>query len=238
MSHLKVFTVFLLDGSVTIFCCINRQEMAGTERPRKRPLTEANDHLEGWLGEKSAFSSNEEICKDETYVDLPVVQRSQVSKSSNISNLKTFHLTEDLDMIITFKEYSETGLSKSSKLMNPHLFDRTKSQAHEDKTNHTSENIKETKLSVQEIPSFEELVPTNDFLEWWFEQMSAASSNDNICKEKTTSCTGRLCVKEGFGNQINLFRDRGLNPRPSAQKSDTLPLDHQVTYSSSLSREY
>nr|CAD7445398.1 unnamed protein product [Timema bartmani] len=36
-------------------------------------------------------------------------------------------------------------------------------------------------------------------------------------------------VKEGFGNQINLCRDRGLNPGPSAQKSDTLPLDHQVT---------
>nr|CAD7585497.1 unnamed protein product [Timema genevievae] len=34
-------------------------------------------------------------------------------------------------------------------------------------------------------------------------------------------------VKEGFGNQINLCRDRGLNPGPSAQKSDTLPLDHQ-----------
>nr|CAD7569633.1 unnamed protein product [Timema californicum] len=34
-------------------------------------------------------------------------------------------------------------------------------------------------------------------------------------------------VKEGFGNQINLCRDRGLNPGHSAQKSDTLPLDHQ-----------
>nr|CAD7455764.1 unnamed protein product [Timema tahoe] len=34
-------------------------------------------------------------------------------------------------------------------------------------------------------------------------------------------------VKEGFGNQINLCRDRGLNPGLSAQKSDTLPLDHQ-----------
>nr|CAD7462357.1 unnamed protein product [Timema tahoe] len=34
-------------------------------------------------------------------------------------------------------------------------------------------------------------------------------------------------VKEGFGNQINLCRDRGLNPGPPAQKSDTLPLDHQ-----------
>ncbi|CAG2058583.1 unnamed protein product [Timema podura] len=33
-------------------------------------------------------------------------------------------------------------------------------------------------------------------------------------------------MKEGFGGQINLFQDRGLNPRPSAQKSDTLPLDH------------
>nr|CAD7577281.1 unnamed protein product [Timema californicum] len=35
-------------------------------------------------------------------------------------------------------------------------------------------------------------------------------------------------VKYGFGNQINLCRNRGLNPRPPAQKSDTLPLDHQV----------
>nr|CAD7461781.1 unnamed protein product [Timema tahoe] len=34
-------------------------------------------------------------------------------------------------------------------------------------------------------------------------------------------------VKEGFGIQINLCLDRGLNPGPSAQKSDTLPLDHQ-----------
>nr|CAD7463066.1 unnamed protein product [Timema tahoe] len=34
-------------------------------------------------------------------------------------------------------------------------------------------------------------------------------------------------VKEGFGNQINLCRDRGLNSGPPAQKSDTLPLDHQ-----------
>nr|CAD7417514.1 unnamed protein product [Timema poppensis] len=30
-------------------------------------------------------------------------------------------------------------------------------------------------------------------------------------------------VKEGFGNQINPCRDRGLNPGPLAQKSDTLP---------------
>nr|CAD7590926.1 unnamed protein product [Timema genevievae] len=36
-------------------------------------------------------------------------------------------------------------------------------------------------------------------------------------------------VKEGFGNQINLCRYRGLNPGLSAQKSGTLTLDHQVT---------
>nr|CAD7440088.1 unnamed protein product [Timema bartmani] len=44
---------------------------------------------------------------------------------------------------------------------------------------------------------------------------------------------GRLFleVNEGFGNQINLCPDRGLNPGPPAQKSDTLPLDHQVTMS-------
>nr|CAD7600823.1 unnamed protein product [Timema genevievae] len=35
-------------------------------------------------------------------------------------------------------------------------------------------------------------------------------------------------VREGFGNQINPCRDRGLNPGPSAQKSDT-SLDRQVT---------
>ncbi|CAG2054919.1 unnamed protein product, partial [Timema podura] len=35
-------------------------------------------------------------------------------------------------------------------------------------------------------------------------------------------------VKEGFGNQINLCRDRGLSLRPPAPKSDTLPLDHQL----------
>nr|CAD7399353.1 unnamed protein product [Timema poppensis] len=38
-------------------------------------------------------------------------------------------------------------------------------------------------------------------------------------------------VKEGFGNQINLCQDRGLNPEPQAQKSDTRPLDRQVTES-------
>nr|CAD7448080.1 unnamed protein product [Timema bartmani] len=36
-------------------------------------------------------------------------------------------------------------------------------------------------------------------------------------------------VKEGFGNQINLCRDRGLNPGTPAQKSDILPLDCQIT---------
>nr|CAD7395727.1 unnamed protein product [Timema cristinae] len=36
-------------------------------------------------------------------------------------------------------------------------------------------------------------------------------------------------VKEGFSNQINLCRDRGLNPGPPAPMSGTLPLDHQVT---------
>ncbi|CAG2058852.1 unnamed protein product [Timema podura] len=36
-------------------------------------------------------------------------------------------------------------------------------------------------------------------------------------------------VKEGFGNQINLCRGRGLDPGPPAQKFDTLPLDRQVT---------
>nr|CAD7409741.1 unnamed protein product [Timema cristinae] len=34
-------------------------------------------------------------------------------------------------------------------------------------------------------------------------------------------------MKEGFGNQINLCRDRGVNPGTPAQKFDTLPLNHQ-----------
>nr|CAD7460706.1 unnamed protein product [Timema tahoe] len=36
-------------------------------------------------------------------------------------------------------------------------------------------------------------------------------------------------VKEEFGNQINLCRDRGMNPGPSAQRSDTLSLDCQTS---------
>nr|CAD7195733.1 unnamed protein product [Timema douglasi] len=40
------------------------------------------------------------------------------------------------------------------------------------------------------------------------------------------------CRGEGrVGNHINLCRDRGLKPGPPAQKSDSLPLDRQVTYS-------
>nr|CAD7580485.1 unnamed protein product [Timema californicum] len=34
-------------------------------------------------------------------------------------------------------------------------------------------------------------------------------------------------VKEGYGNQINLCWDRGLNPVILTQESDNLPLDHQ-----------
>nr|CAD7585663.1 unnamed protein product [Timema genevievae] len=51
-------------------------------------------------------------------------------------------------------------------------------------------------------------------------------SQDSQPHEFTQSSTK---VKEGFINQINLCRDRGLSPRPPAQKSDTIPLDHQVT---------
>nr|CAD7441000.1 unnamed protein product [Timema bartmani] len=43
---------------------------------------------------------------------------------------------------------------------------------------------------------------------------------------KTTVPVG---VREGFDNQTNLCRDRGLNPGPPAQKSETLPLSRQVT---------
>nr|CAD7608349.1 unnamed protein product [Timema genevievae] len=35
--------------------------------------------------------------------------------------------------------------------------------------------------------------------------------------------------RKEFGNQIDLCRDRGLSPGSPAQKSDTLPLDHQFT---------
>nr|CAD7440297.1 unnamed protein product [Timema bartmani] len=51
-------------------------------------------------------------------------------------------------------------------------------------------------------------------------------SQDSQPHEFTQSSTK---VKEGFINQINLCWDRGLSPRPPAQKSDTIPLDHQVT---------
>nr|CAD7401487.1 unnamed protein product [Timema poppensis] len=37
-------------------------------------------------------------------------------------------------------------------------------------------------------------------------------------------------VKEGFANQIDMCRGRGLNPGPPPQKSDTLPLYCQVTH--------
>nr|CAD7257584.1 unnamed protein product [Timema shepardi] len=52
-----------------------------------------------------------------------------------------------------------------------------------------------------------------------------------------------FCITEVMDNsvkllslQINLCRDRGLNPGPPAQKSDTLPLDHQVTPSLIMQR--
>nr|CAD7602990.1 unnamed protein product [Timema genevievae] len=51
----------------------------------------------------------------------------------------------------------------------------------------------------------------------------------NRCLPSVKLEQARNLVKEGFGNQINLCRDRGLNPGPLAQKSDTLLLDHQVT---------
>nr|CAD7567970.1 unnamed protein product [Timema californicum] len=39
----------------------------------------------------------------------------------------------------------------------------------------------------------------------------------------------KLEVNEGFGNQINLCRYQGLSHGSPAQKSVTLPLDHQPT---------
>nr|CAD7406163.1 unnamed protein product [Timema cristinae] len=38
-------------------------------------------------------------------------------------------------------------------------------------------------------------------------------------------------VTKGFGSQINLCRDQGLNPGPPTHKSYTIPLDRQVTNS-------
>nr|CAD7571215.1 unnamed protein product [Timema californicum] len=43
------------------------------------------------------------------------------------------------------------------------------------------------------------------------------------------SVLGPSITGEGFGNQLSLCQDLRLNPGPPSQKSDTLPLDHQVT---------
>nr|CAD7442055.1 unnamed protein product [Timema bartmani] len=56
------------------------------------------------------------------------------------------------------------------------------------------------------------------------------SDEDTASVFKLVDLAQMYKVKEGFGNQINLCRDRGWNPGPPAQKSDTLPLDHQVTH--------
>nr|CAD7450558.1 unnamed protein product [Timema bartmani] len=54
------------------------------------------------------------------------------------------------------------------------------------------------------------------------------SLGSSLCPIWSNSRVGGLPkVKEGFGNQINLCWDRGLNTGPPAQRSDTLPLDHQ-----------
>nr|CAD7396429.1 unnamed protein product [Timema cristinae] len=48
---------------------------------------------------------------------------------------------------------------------------------------------------------------------------------ERFYKEKKATHKTRKEVKEGFGNQINLCRDRLKNSGPTAQKSDTLPAD-------------
>nr|CAD7453189.1 unnamed protein product [Timema tahoe] len=59
----------------------------------------------------------------------------------------------------------------------------------------------------------------------------AGCVNLSVNREAVDPERGQLSpqVKERFGNQINLCRDQGLNPGPSAPKSDTLRLDHQLT---------
>nr|CAD7572729.1 unnamed protein product [Timema californicum] len=73
------------------------------------------------------------------------------------------------------------------------------------------------------------------------QQLSAGMTEEQLEEEKETEKQQleailqllrqqeeKFQVKEGFGNQINLCRDRGLNLGPPAHKSDTLPLDRQV----------
>nr|CAD7262927.1 unnamed protein product [Timema shepardi] len=56
----------------------------------------------------------------------------------------------------------------------------------------------------------------------------AAEEQENSSSEESGSSSQEK-VEEGFGNQINLCPDRGLNPGPPAPMSDTLPLECQVT---------
>nr|CAD7458745.1 unnamed protein product [Timema tahoe] len=55
--------------------------------------------------------------------------------------------------------------------------------------------------------------------------ISTASYYPFVLYALTLMCNSR--GKERFGNQINLYKDRGLNLGPPAQKSDTLSLDRQ-----------
>nr|CAD7606885.1 unnamed protein product [Timema genevievae] len=64
----------------------------------------------------------------------------------------------------------------------------------------------------------------------WDSNHDLSISGQLDCMSLTSSSSSvPLSVKEGFCNQMNLCRDQGLNPAPPAQKSDTLPLDSQVT---------
>nr|CAD7587214.1 unnamed protein product [Timema genevievae] len=58
---------------------------------------------------------------------------------------------------------------------------------------------------------------------------SALECGSTYCKDLNYRIYVLPGVKEGFGNQINSCRDRGLNPGTPAYKSDTLSLDHQDT---------
>ncbi|CAG2052986.1 unnamed protein product, partial [Timema podura] len=59
-------------------------------------------------------------------------------------------------------------------------------------------------------------------------KVSFRASKNSFITDTVDGASYRTEVKEGFGNQINLCRDRGLNPGALAQESDTLPLDHQL----------
>nr|CAD7573025.1 unnamed protein product [Timema californicum] len=69
---------------------------------------------------------------------------------------------------------------------------------------------------------YSHMVVTSSTISKEKEELDRISKENKILLSKI-NYVNRTGVKEGFGNQINLCRDRGLNPGPPAQKSDTLP---------------